>query len=389
MKLDLCNMVVSHDSIVVRGGGTKNALGCGRRLNPSAAKISTTEMDIRPLQGIVTYDPSEFLITANAGTLISDLKVALSENGQYFPFDPVFAAGGATLGGTIASGISGPNKLLYGGLRDFVMEVELIDGLGRLVRGGGKVVKNAAGFDTPKLMVGSYGRLGVLLEATLKVFPMPPAVVTAKFELRGLAEVLQAMQKLQGNPLPISALEIERPNRLVVRFAGRDEALAIVVQRAQRILSSPAVVEVNGPEEAAYWQKLCEFAYVPTNSKLIRVAMSGRKLLALDEQLQQVQGISTVRYSNGCSVAWLVAAKQFDVLTLNRFLLSQNLSAIVVVDSTNDDGHRGLQLLGDTTWVSLSERLKNAMDPYGKFSNYIASDAAALTPAETETADAP
>lgn len=96
MKLDVCNMVVSHDSIVVRGGGTKNALGCGRRLNPGVAKISTTEMDIRPLQGIVTYDPSEFLITANAGTLISDLKVALSENGQYFPFDPVFAAGGAT-----------------------------------------------------------------------------------------------------------------------------------------------------------------------------------------------------------------------------------------------------------------------------------------------------
>ena len=193
--------VASHAAVSVRGGATKDAMI--RRID------GAVQLDTRQLEGIVSYDPSEFLITARAGTTIATMADALAENGQYLPFDPVLTNAGATLGGTIASGISGPDRMLYGSLRDFVMEVELIDGLGRLVRGGGKVVKNSAGFDLPKLMVGSYGRLGVLTEATLKVFPKPPAFVTQRFEFASMASTLAAMQKLQTNPLPISAIELE------------------------------------------------------------------------------------------------------------------------------------------------------------------------------------
>ena len=160
-------------------------------------------------QELLPTNLQSFSLPPLPGTPVKTLQQALAENGQYLPFDPVCIEQGATLGGTIASGISGPDRLLYGSLRDFVMEVELIDGLGRLVRGGGKVVKNSAGFDLPKLMVGSYGRLGVLTEATLKVFPKPPAYLTQQFEFPQLSDVVAAMQKLQTNPLPISALEIE------------------------------------------------------------------------------------------------------------------------------------------------------------------------------------
>jgi glycolate oxidase FAD binding subunit len=410
MKQELCKAVASSDSIAVRGGGTKNALS-GRPRPFKSEEARATEIDVRPLRGIATYDPSEFLITANAGTPIQDLILELANHGQYLPFDPVLAASGATLGGTIASGISGPNRMLYGGLRDFVMEIEMIDGLGRLVRGGGKVVKNAAGFDIPKLMVGSYGRLGVLIEATLKVFPQPAAHVTARFDLSSLSEVLRAMQLLQGNPLPIAAIEIERPNRLVVRFAGRPEALDIVVARAQRIVGGAtnnvsATVETDAAIEADYWRHLSEFEFAPPGTQVIRVAMSGRKLLGLDEQLQSVRGLNLIRYSCGASVAWLVADAQLDMDDLNAKLKALQLPAIVVrqqidpasagststgntgssvladgscvAGNTIAAGRDGLQLLGDTAWVSISERLQRAIDPHGKFLNYTA----------TETADA-
>ena len=114
---------------------------------------------------------SEFTFTALAGTPVREIAAALAERGQYLPFDPMLREAGATLGGTVAAGLSGPGRFRYGGLRDFILGVRFVDGEGRLLRLGGKVVKNAAGFDLPKFFVGSLGRFGVLAEMTFKVFP--------------------------------------------------------------------------------------------------------------------------------------------------------------------------------------------------------------------------
>src|SRR4029079_6930035 len=100
------------------------------------------------------------------------------QRGQYLPFDPKCVEAGATLGGTVASGLSGPGRFRFGGLRDFILGVRFVDGAGRLLRMGGKVVKNAAGFDLPKFFVGSLGRFGVLAEMTFKVFPRPQSART-------------------------------------------------------------------------------------------------------------------------------------------------------------------------------------------------------------------
>jgi len=370
---ELTRAVSAHASVAIRGKSTKNALLDRRR--------EAAELDMTTLDGIVTYDPSEFLITALAGTRMATLVAALAENGQYFPFDPVLGAAGATLGGTIASGISGPDRMLYGSLRDFVMEVELIDGLARLVRGGGKVVKNSAGFDLPKLMVGSYGRLGVLTEATLKVFPKPPAFLTQRFEFASLAATLAAMQKLQTNPLPISALEIEPNTQLVVRYGGRGEGLGIVAARAEQLLGQ-ASLQTDAPEsEAAYWGQLAEFAFVPTGCDLVRVGMSGRKLLAVQQLVDSVTGIAAVRYSAGASVAWLAVQADAGWESLDRGLKGLSLSGVVVRsaaaagaasadgESTNGES-AGLRLLGDRSWVELSDRIQFAMDPDRKFARF-------------------
>ena len=364
MLQELCKAVESSSAIAVRGSCTKNALLC------TATDEHRTTIDTTHLDGIVTYDPSEFLITAQSGTKISTLSAALAEHGQYLPFDPVLASAGATLGGTIACGISGPDRMLYGSLRDFVMEVQLIDGLGQLVRGGGKVVKNSAGFDLPKLMVGSYGRLGVLTEATLKVFPKPPAFLTQRFEFDSLAATLAAMQKLQTNPLPISAIEIEPPSQLVVRYGGRLEALQIVATRAEQLLGQSATQSSPNASESAYWTQTVEFAFVAQGQSLIRVSMSGRKLLALDQSLQSLAGIASVRYSCGASVAWISTTSECDFSELDQKLSALNLAAVMVLNG--EPNPSGLQLLGDKSWVPFSDRIQLAMDPQRKFPAFLA-----------------
>ncbi len=151
--------VTSHDRIKVCAGNSKPALTDGANLS------------LQSLNGVLEYQPSEYTFTALAGTRISEVEDLLAQNRQYLPFDPPLAAAGATVGGTVAAGLSGSGRYRYGGVRDFLIGVTFISGDGRTVSGGGKVVKNAAGFDIPKLMVGSLGRFGVLVELTFKVFP--------------------------------------------------------------------------------------------------------------------------------------------------------------------------------------------------------------------------
>src|SRR5438105_916896 len=153
-------------------------LAIGASTKPRLSAVDGVKLCTKRLSGIIEYEPSEFTFTALAGTRISEIAAALAERGQYLPFDPVLARAGATLGGTVASGLNGPGRFRFGGLRDFILGVKFVDGEGRLLRLGGKVVKNAAGFDIPKFFVGSLGRYGVLAEITFKVFPRVAAFRT-------------------------------------------------------------------------------------------------------------------------------------------------------------------------------------------------------------------
>ncbi|MHB8659102.1 MAG: FAD-binding protein [Solirubrobacteraceae bacterium] len=156
--------------VLPHGAGTKPAL--------STPSDGTAPLDVSGLSGSLEYDPSELTVTALAGTPVAEFAAALAEHGQYLPFDPLGSAAGATLGGVVAAETSGPNAFRHGGVRDFLIGVRFIDGTGKLVRGGGKVVKNAAGIDLPKLMIGSAGRLGVLVQLSFKVFPWLDATAT-------------------------------------------------------------------------------------------------------------------------------------------------------------------------------------------------------------------
>src|SRR4051812_30769686 len=145
---ELSEAVRSMPQVLTVGAGTKPRL---------SAVGAVPKLSTQKLSGIVEYEPDEFTFTALAGTPVREIAASLAERGQYLPFDPMLLDSGATLGGTVAAGFSGPGRFRYGGLRDFILGVRFVDGMGRLLRLGGKVVKNAAGFDVPKFMVGSLG----------------------------------------------------------------------------------------------------------------------------------------------------------------------------------------------------------------------------------------
>ena len=163
------------------------------------------DLDLGPHCGIIDYHPEELVITARAGTPLSDITAALDEHGQCLAADPPMFAGLGTLGGAVASGLSGPARPFRGSLRDSVLGVEVINGLAERLRFGGQVFKNVAGFDVSRMLTGSEGAFGVVLAASLRVAPKPERVECRKLTMDAAAAVI-CMRKWAGQSLPLSGL---------------------------------------------------------------------------------------------------------------------------------------------------------------------------------------
>lgn len=232
-----------HSRLRIRGGASKSALA-------SSVACGTGEsLDTRALSGIGSYEPSELVVTALGGTPLAELEQVLAEQGQCLPFEPPHVAPGATVGGMVAAGLAGPARASSGSVRDHVLGVAVIDGQGRLLRFGGQVMKNVAGYDVSRLMAGSWGRLGVIAQVSLKVLPAAPAEATLRFEFDE-ATALQTLARWNAQPLPINAscwvLDDGRPS-LFVRLRGAQAAVAA----ACRTLGGEAIEQVQA---LADWQ---------------------------------------------------------------------------------------------------------------------------------------
>jgi len=180
--------------------------------------------------GVIDYHPSELVITARAGTPIAQLSELLQANGQYLPFEPRQFNGLATLGGSVAEGLSGPRRPWSGSVRDYVLGCQLISGEAKLLRFGGQVMKNVAGYDVSRLMAGSRGWLGVLTEISLKVLPAPRAVTTQCLQYTP-AESIAAYFKWYRQGLPVTGV-MHDGTSLFVRLEGNENG---VRQAAQTI----------------------------------------------------------------------------------------------------------------------------------------------------------
>ncbi len=180
--------------------------------------INYEELNISSHTGILNYEPSELVITVRSGTKLSVIKSALNENNQMFAFDPPDYDSNSTIGGTIACGLSGSRRPFAGAARDFVLGTRIINGKGEALRFGGEVIKNVAGYDASRLITGSVGTLGVLLDISIKVLPQPETEITIVQELSTDA-ALSLMVHLKRQPLPISGL-VYINNQLFIRLSG-------------------------------------------------------------------------------------------------------------------------------------------------------------------------
>ena len=243
----------SRTPLIIQGGGSKTFYG-----NADEGEILST----RSLTGVVDYQPKELVLTARAGTQLAEIEALLAGENQMLAFEPPHfgefplarlpiegqAAANpiqATLGGSIAAGLSGPRRPYAGAARDFVLGVRIIDGTGQPLRFGGQVIKNVAGYDVSRLMVGALGTLGLITEVSLKVLPKPAAETTLQFEL-GEAAAIEKMNQWAGQPLPLSATSWHA-GLLTVRLSGAESA----VRAAQARLGGETLQDAT-----AFWLRL-------------------------------------------------------------------------------------------------------------------------------------
>ena len=239
----------------IRGGGTKDFYG---------AALHGDLLDTRAYTGIVDHEPTELVVTARAGTPLAEIESTLRRHGQMLAFEPPRYGEGATVGGCIAAGLSGPRRPYAGSARDFVLGVRILDGKGTALKFGGQVMKNVAGYDVSRLMVGAMGTLGLLTEISLKVLPLPPAEITLQQECSPQA-ALTLMSTWAGKPYPVTATCHSR-DRLYVRLSGAEPAVRAARQKL-------------GGEEAAngttFWDEVRDhkLALFSTNEALWRVSL--------------------------------------------------------------------------------------------------------------------
>lgn len=228
--------VAKREPLRLRGQDSKSFYG---------RPVAGSPVPTHHFSGIVDFEPTELVVTARAGTPIAELERALAERGQMLACEPPRFAGGGTVGGATATGLSGPRRAYAGALRDFVLGVRIVDGQGRLLRFGGRVIKNVAGFDVARLMVGAQGTLGLITEVTFKTQPLPAATCTLVREADE-DSALHAFNAWRGRPLPVSAT-CHWQGRMYVRLCGAEAA----VREARRTLGGEELAQA-----AAFWQGL-------------------------------------------------------------------------------------------------------------------------------------
>jgi len=241
----------------LRGGGSKDFYG---------QSLNGEVLDTRGYADVVAYEPTELVITVRCGTPLTQLEAILREQGQYLAFEPPLFGAGATVGGMLAAGLSGPRRQAAGAVRDFVLGVRMLDGRGEELRFGGRVMKNVAGYDVSRALAGSLGTLGLILEVSLKVLPLPVAEATRTLELPQ-DKALELLNHWCGKPMPISASAWADGN-LAVRLSGAESA----VQAACDSIGGEAV---EPDAAAAYWRGIREQtdAYFKSDRPLWRLSV--------------------------------------------------------------------------------------------------------------------
>jgi glycolate oxidase FAD binding subunit len=323
--------------LCIRAGGSKDFYG---------GPLAGERLDVGSLSGITHCEPTELVVSARAGTPLVELERELAAHRQMLAFEPPRFQGRATLGGAVASGLSGPRRACCGALRDFVLGVEMIDGRGELLRFGGRVIKNVAGFDVSRLMAGSLGTLGLLTEVTLKTVPLPRVERTLRFEM-DQSQALDSMTRWATRPLPISATGWH-DGMLYVRLSGADAA----VDAAYEVLGGETVY---GTDE--YWESMREqrLPFFLAAEELWRVSLPAHS------PMLPVHGPTLIEW--GGSLRWLPGPQDGSAL----HAIAGRFGGHAVLYRAPVKPPEGPFRPLSPGMLSVHKRLKAALDPYGIF----------------------
>jgi glycolate oxidase FAD binding subunit len=239
----------------ISGSGSKAFLG-----NP----VQGQAVDVTGHRGIVEYDPRELVLTARSGTPLDEIEAALADANQMLAFEPPHFGTGATLGGTIACGLSGPRRPYSGSARDFVLGCQVLNGRGEIMRFGGQVMKNVAGYDVSRLMAGAHGTLGIMLETSLKVLPRPAASITVT-RVCSAEGAISSMSALLGKPYPVDGACFHG-EQLYIRISGSAQA----VKEARNKIAGDVLTDAD-----AFWEALREhrLPFFQHSGALYRIAV--------------------------------------------------------------------------------------------------------------------
>jgi glycolate oxidase FAD binding subunit len=350
----------------IRGGGSKDFYG---------NRLDGELLDTRALSGILSYEPTELVVTVGAGTPLAELETLLAERGQCLAFEPPHfgwsqntGGSAATVGGMVAAGLSGPARASAGAVREFVLGLHLINGRGEELVYGGQVMKNVAGYDVSRMMVGSMGTLGLITEVSLKVLPVAPAEATLVFPL-DQASALECLHRWGGQPLPLNAScwvhdDTASPAQdlLFVRLRG---AVAAVEAACRTMLAEQPGQRMDNAQAQADWE-LCRNQQLPFFARPADPSLALWRLSVPQTAPKlDLPASPLIEWHGGLRWLWapLSAAP-----ALQAQAAAHGGSATVFVaahaDSTRAEAPISLQ---DPAQVAIQQRLKASLDPHGIF----------------------
>lgn len=334
--------------IYIRGGATRQFYG---EPFPDTVSSGLSWLDLSSYHGIVNYEPSELVLTARAGTRLAEVEQVLDERGQMLAFEPPRFGEAGTLGGCVASGMSGPRRMSAGALSDFVLGTQLLDANGNVLRFGGEVMKNVAGYDISRLLAGSLGILGALVEVSIKVVPKPQYETTQVLEASE-QQALDLFQQWRGQPLPLSATawvadQAGSGGHLHVRLSGNPSA----VEQGVRTLGGESVTDEAGME---FWRALRDQTHAFFQSRpLWRVVVPpGTPPLGAGPTLVEWQG----------GLRWIAASGE----DLRDRAQAAGGSASLYRYEARVDGQSVFHPLSPAL-MQIHRRLKEEFDPVGLF----------------------
>ncbi|MBT3346405.1 MAG: glycolate oxidase subunit GlcE [Gemmatimonadetes bacterium] len=348
----------SGTSLALRAGGTKDRLG---RATPAA-----TCMDLSALTGIVTYEPDELILIARPATPLAQVQALLAEGSQHLAFEPPFWGPGATLGGTIGVAASGPRRFVAGAARDFVLGMELVDGRGRVIRAGGRVVKNVTGYDLWRSMVGAYGTLGVMTEICLKLWPRPETQSTLAVGGLSRQQALTQMFAWSRRPEAISGLSYTAGDRtLWVRVEGSTAAVPPQIESLRCDAEEGDILD-----EAAslvHWERQREGGGLQSaeGEILYRIVLPPSRA---DVAVTALEGLAECRWCLDWAggLLWVVLPQTSPASAVHEIAVDNRGVAARVGSSAQDPNEDAFTPLSEPV-ARLNRTLQQALDPQGVF----------------------